>query len=153
MVRVVVALALAVLASCSPAPESPDAQVRAALAAIEAAAGARDVDALAVHVSDRYGDASGNDKRALLGVAALHFVRNQAVYTLTRIQSLELPEPGRADVRVLAALAGRPIPDAAALAALRADLYRFDVTLSEEEPGTWRISAARWQPATLSDFR
>jgi hypothetical protein len=148
-----VAVVALLLAGCSAEPDSPEAAVRATLAAIERAAGERDVDALGDHVSDAYRDAHRNEKREVVQLAALHLLRNQAVYTFSRIQSLEVDEPGRARVQALVALAGRPIPDAEALVTVRADLYRFDVRLAEEEPGVWRVVAADWKPATLSDFR
>jgi hypothetical protein len=147
------AIALVLALACASEPESEEQRVRATLAAIEAAAGARDAGAIGEHVSEAYRDARGNDKRDVLGVATLHLLRNQRVYTLSRVVSLELPEAGRAEARVLAALAGQPIPDPAALLTLRADLYQFDVTLREEERGTWRVTAAEWRPATLDDFQ
>lgn len=150
--RLLAVAALALL-SCSGEPPSPDAAVRATLAAIEASAGERDPDGLEEHISDSYADARGNDKRAVVGIAALHLLRNQAVYTFSRIQEVDTTEPGRAAVRALVALAGRPIRDAASLASVRADLYRFDVTLREEEPGAWRVISAAWHPASLADFR
>jgi hypothetical protein len=27
------------------------------------------------------------------------------------------------------------------------------VSLREEEPGVWRVTSARWRPASLDDFR
>ena len=144
--------ALALLA-CSGEPDSPEAAVRATLAAIEAAAGERDVDGVRSRISDAYADARGNDKAELVQVAAFHLLRNQAVYTLSRVRSVELGEPGSAQADVLVALAGKPIDDAEALLTVNADLYRFDVSLREEEPGTWRVTSSSWQPATLADFR
>jgi hypothetical protein len=150
MRKLVIALFLTL--SCSSGPESAEDAVRRTLGAIEAAAGARDAGEIRVHLSESYQDARGNDKQDVVGVAALHLVRNQAVYTLSRVASLELVAPDRAEVRVLAALAGQPIPDPAALLTLRADLYQFDVVLREEEPGVWRVTSADWRPATLADF-
>lgn len=146
------AAALILVLACSSAPESPEDAVRATLAAIETAAGERDAGEIGEHLSEAYRDARGNDKKDVLGVATLHLMRNQTVYTLSRIASLELVAPDRARARVLAALAGQPIPDPAALLTLRADLYQFDVTLREEEPGVWRVTSADWRPATLADF-
>jgi len=147
------ALALLLSLACSSQPESPEDAVRATLAAIEAAAGQRDAGAIGEHLSETYRDTDGNDKKQVLGVATLHLMRNKTVYTLSRVVSLELAEPGRAQVRVLAALAGQPIPDPSALPALRADLYQFDVALREEQPGVWRVSSADWRPASLADFQ
>jgi hypothetical protein len=150
--RKLVIAAILVLA-CSAEPPSPEDAVRETLAAIESAAGERDAGAIGEHVSEAYRDARGNDKRAVLALATLHLMRNQAVYTLSRVASLELVTPDRAEARVYAALAGQPIPDPAALLTLRADLYRFDVVLREEQPGVWRVDSASWRPATLADFQ
>ena len=147
------ATALVLLLACSSAPPSPEDAVRATLAAIEAAAGARDAGAIKPHLSEAYRDPNGNGRKDVLGIATVHLMRNQAVYTLSRITELELVAPDRAQVRVLAALAGQPIPDPAALARVRADLYQFDVTLREEEPGVWRVTSADWRPASLADFQ
>jgi len=150
--RLAFACLFALALACSSGPESPEDRVRATVAAIEAAAGARDAGELGEQISESYKDARGNTKKDVLGVVTLHLMRNQKVYTLSRILSIELAEPDRAQVRVLAALAGSPIPDPSALAGLRADLYEFDATLREEQPGTWRVTAADWHPATLADF-
>jgi len=144
--------ALALLA-CSGEPDSPDSAVRATLEALENAAGERDVDGVRARISDAYVDTRGNDKASLVQLAAFHLLRNQAVYTFSRIQTIDTSEPGAAQVQALVALAGRPIPDAAALATVNADLYRFDVRLREEEPDTWRVVASSWHPAALADFR
>jgi len=141
------------LVACSAEPESPEAAVRATLAAVETAADERDVDGVRARISDAYADARGNDKAEVVQVAAFHLLRNQAVYTLSRIQTIDTSEPGFAAVEMLVALAGSPIDDAEALLRVKADLYRFEVALREEEPGTWRVTAAAWQPATLADFR
>lgn len=147
--RRLAALALLVCA-CAPA-DAPETRVRAVLAALEAAVEARDVGAMKDALSPDYKDAQGNDRRAVLGMATAHFMRNQSVYVLSRIRSLEIPEPGFARADALVALAGVPIRDPLSLPGVNADLYRFDVRL-REEAGTWRIVSAAWQPATAADF-
>jgi hypothetical protein len=153
--RLLAAAASAALAfsACSSEPESPEAAVRATLAAIEAAAGERDVDGVRSRISDAYADSRGNDKAEVVQVAAFHLLRNQAVYTFSRIRSVDTSQPGSAQVDLVVALAGSPIDDGEALLTVNADLYRFEVALREEEPGTWRVTASKWQPATLADFR
>lgn len=144
--------ALALALGCSRGAESPEDQVRRVLAALEAAAEARDVGALKAHVSESYRDAQGNDRRAVLGLATAHFMRNSSVYVFARIGEVEIAQPGTARAEALVALAGTPIPDAAALPELHADLYRFDVTL-RDEGGDWRVTSAEWQPASAGDFK
>ena len=146
------ALAL-LLVVCRGEDSSPDAAVRRTLVALEAAARARDLSAVVEHVSEAYADERGNDRQAVRQIAAFHLLRNQSVHTLTRIRSLSFAQPGQAEVEALVAMAGTAIPDADVLATVRADLYRFDVTLREEQPGTWRVRSASWWPAALDDFR
>jgi len=145
-------LGAAVLA-CGGAEDTPEAAVRRTLAAIEAAAGARDPGAIAEHLSADYADPQGNDREAVRRIAAFHLLRKQSVHTLVRVREVAIPEPGRAEVDALVAMAGTEIPDADVLATVRADLYRFTVSLRAEEPGVWRVISATWHPATLEDFR
>jgi len=147
-----VVVALATLLACSGDSTTPEEQVRTALAAIEAAAEARDVGELKEHVSEAYADARGQDKRAVSGLAAFHFMRNQSVHLLTLVRDVELPTPGEARATALVAMAGRPIPGPEALAGLRADLYRFELELREED-GAWRVTGADWAPAAAEEFQ
>jgi hypothetical protein len=126
--------------------------VRVVLAALVEGARARDAAAMKEHVSEAYSDAQGNDKRAVVGLVALHFLQNQSVHLLTRVAEVSLATDGAAQATAFAALAGVPIESPEALVALRADLYRFDLTL-REEGDAWRVVSAQWRPAALADFR
>lgn len=137
--------------ACSPAADTPEDRVRSVLAALEAAAQSRDAAAMKEHVSEAYADTYGNDKRAVGGIVGLHLLRNQSIHLLTRVRSIAIAEPGRADVTALVAMAGTPIPSPELLPALRADLYRFDLEL-REEAGSWRITRAQWHPASIAEF-
>jgi hypothetical protein len=139
--------------ACGGERDTPEAAVRRTLAAIEEAAGAKDVGAIVEHVSPEYADPQGNDREAVRRIAAFHLLRNQSVHTLVRLREVTIAEPGRAEVDALVAMAGTEIPDADVLATVRADLYRFALALREEEPGVWRVSSATWHPATRDDFR
>lgn len=147
-----IALALLFALGCGGGEETPEEQVRKVMAALEAAAEARDVGALKEHLSESYKDPQGNDRRMVLGLATGHFMRNSSLYLLTRVKEVEIPEPGRARVDALIALAGTPIKDPEALLGVRADVYRFDVRLGDED-GAWRVTSAAWQPANAGDFQ
>jgi hypothetical protein len=142
---------LALALGCSEA-ETPEQRVREVLAALEEGAQQRDAGAIREHVSDGYSDGNGNDKRTVTQLVAFHLLQNQSVHLLTRVQGLEIPAPGQAQASVLVAMAGAPIDGPDALIALRADLYRFDFDLAEED-GDWRIRSAQWRPAAVEDFR
>lgn len=145
------AFALALSAGCGSSEETSEDQVRRVLSDLEAAAQARDVGAMKSCLSESYKDAQGNDRRTVLGMATGHFMRNKSVYVFSRIERIEIAEPGFARAEALVALAGRPVRDSSALPGVNADLYRFDLRLRDER-GTWRVTSAAWQPATLSDF-
>ena len=145
------AAAASLALACSEA-ETPEQRVRAVLAALEESAQQRDAGAIKQHVSDAYSDGNGNDKRAAIQLVAFHLLRNQSVHLLTRVQSLEIPAPAEAQASVLVAMAGTPIEGPEALLALRADLYRFDLSFREED-GDWRIRSASYRPAAVEDFR
>jgi hypothetical protein len=146
-----VTIAAIALPACSSDPESAETRIRALLAEMEAAAEAKELRPLKAVVSEQYADALGNDRRAIVQLLMFHFLRNQSIHLLTRVAAVDIPEPGRASVTVYVAMAGRPIPDTAALAQLRANLYRFDFSL-EELGESWQVAGAAWRPAEGRDF-
>jgi hypothetical protein len=144
------AMMAASAASCRSGDESPQAKIRATIARAEAFAEAKDLGGLKDLISDAYRDDAGQDKRAILGLLFVQFRRNESIHLLTRIDHVDV-QPTQATATVFNAMAGRPIVGAEDLPALRADLYRFDLTLVEER-GTWRVTKSVWRPAVLNDF-
>ena len=147
-----VLLAALALGACPAAPDSPEAQVRALFAEAESAAEDKDVADLKRLVSERYADASGNDRQAIAGLLTYNFLRNQTVHLLTRIHAIEFPEPTRSTATIFVAMGGAPILGVDELARVRADLYRFDFDLADEGAGSWRVTRAAWRRATADDF-
>jgi hypothetical protein len=136
--------------ACRSGEDSPGAKIRATIERAEAFTEAKDLGGLKDLVSDAYRDDAGQDKRAILGLLFVQFRRHESIHLLTRIDRLDI-QPAQAAVTVFTAMAGRPIPSASALPALRADLYRFDLTFTEEG-GVWRVASSKWRPADLNDF-
>lgn len=149
--RSVVLLVALLTAGCGDEPESPEAQVRAQIARAVEAAEARDTGALRAMVSDRYSDPDGRDKRAVEAILRLHFLRNQSVHLYTRVQSVTVSKPDRAEASMLVAMAGVPITSEVELPALRADLHRFDIDFALED-GSWRVQRAEWSRAELGEL-
>lgn len=144
------ALTVASAASCRSGDDSTDAKIRATIARAETLAEAKDLGGLKDLLSDAYHDDAGQDKRAIFGLLFLQFRRHESIHLLTHIDRIDV-RPPQATATVFAAMAGRPIAGADDLPSLRADLYRFDLTLVEEH-GTWRVAKSTWRPATLNDF-
>lgn len=138
--------------ACRAEPESPEAQVRTLIQRAEAAAEEKRVKALKQLVSESYSDGHGRDKEAIEGLLTYYFLRNQSIHLLTRVQSLEFPEPARCRATVFVAMAAKPIPNIDQLTRIRADLYRFDLSIRDEGSGDWRVTRAAWRHATAADF-
>lgn len=94
---------------CTSGEEGPEARLRRLFKDTERAAEEKDLRALKPFISDRYADAQGYDKEAVLSLLRYHFLRNESIHLLTRISSLNMPEPDTAEAVVLAAMAGEPI--------------------------------------------
>lgn len=143
-------LALLAAGACSD-DGSPEAQVRALIDAGVEAAEARSADDLGDLLHPDFRDHKGNDPASLRRLLTAWFFRHRNIHLLTRIETIELLSPSRAEVGLYAAMAGSAIGDAAALARLRARVYRFDLTLVRDDQ--WRVLEAAYSPARLADLQ
>jgi hypothetical protein len=147
-------LALLLLAPACKRALTPEEQVRAAIAAAEKAAEEKNLRALGEIVSERYSDGE-NDRPLMLGLMRLQFLRFPSIHLLVRVASVTFPQPAEAHAVAFVAMAALPIPGAADLTRMTADLYRFDLELADEGTrgkGPWRVRSARWAPARPADF-
>jgi hypothetical protein len=132
------------LAGCGSA-DPPEVRVRAVIDAAEAAAEARDVSALMDLVSPDYKDAEGRQPDELSRYLRGYFIANQSIHLLTRVESIEFPATGVAELALTVGMVGR---DAEAQSAwdLAADVYRIDLTLMDRE-GDWLVTHVDAKPA------
>jgi len=145
------ALVLA-LTACDGSSDSPETEIRALVAKAQTAAEERNARELRSLIAEDYIDAHSNDHKAIERLIRLHVFRNQSIHVFTRIQTIEFPEPERALVIVMAALAGRLVANADDLAGLNADLYRFDLELIRQGQDGWLVKHAAWERVQLADF-
>jgi hypothetical protein len=140
--RIAIVLMLGLCVAACGDSQSPEAQVRSTIAAIEAAAEARDVGDVMEHVSDQFRDAYGRDGRELSQYVRGYFIANQSIHLLSRIEHIEFPTADEARAKVMVGMVGR---DAAAANAwnLAAEVYDFDVTFMRED-GDWKVTHAKW---------
>jgi hypothetical protein len=146
------ALALGVVAAalgCGE-PRSPETEIRDAIERVTRAAEAGDAAAVREFISERYQDAQGHDRRTLGAYVAGQLVRRERRHLLTRVQRVDLREPGQASVRVVVGMAGRPIDPGET--GLRADVYGVDLELEDEGSGDWKVVWADWRPAPVTDL-
>ena len=125
--------------------------MRALLKRGEEAAEKKETGVLRQMISEKYADSQGQDKKAIEAILRYYFLRNESIHLLTRIQSIDFPQPQRAQAVVLVAMAGQPIAGAQELERLRADLHRFEITFVRENK-EWKVIRAEWRRAEVGDF-
>jgi hypothetical protein len=145
------AFCLPLLVSCSPAEDSPETQIRMLLERGETAAEKKQTGELRKMISEKYSDSQGQDKRAIEAILRYYFLRHESIHLLMRIQSIAFPQPAQAQAIVLVAMAGQPISGTQELERLRADLHRFEITLTSENK-EWKVTRAEWRRAEPGDF-
>ena len=143
-------LVLFVLVACGE-QQAPEEQVREFISNAKRAVEERDVIALDKLISDRYTDSGRRNRRALVGLTAGYFLRHKNIYLYTQIKDITFSAKEQARVNLYVAMAGTPVTGAQALIDLRADLFQFDLTLTNVD-GDWRLLNASWQRASMDDL-
>jgi len=133
--------AVLLVASCGT--DDPEARIRAALAAAEAAAEARDVGFFRDFVGSGYSDERGNDREQLLNTLRGYFIAHQKIEVVSRIDEIRLEGVDAAHAIVHAGLVGQRSGEPV-LGGLGGDLYRFEVELIRDG-GEWRMIGAKWE--------
>lgn len=131
-----------VLAGCGSS-DSPEAQVRKTIDAIEHAAEDRSVGGVAEHISNEFRDANSRDGKELSQYIRGYFIANQSVHLLTRVSTIEFPTSDEARAQITVAMVGREADEANAWN-LAGEIYDFDVTFRRED-GEWKVTYAKWK--------
>lgn len=145
--RIGTTLLLAALLGCGAPPATPEQEVRAALAALEAAAEAGDAGAFTELVSADYQDPYGHDREKLRAFVAFQLMRSgrgRELIVRVRDVRIEPSDPARAAVTLAVGLAG-------AGARLGAEVYAVDMDLAREADA-WRVSWAQWHATPATDL-
>ena len=147
---------LAVLAlagtSCKRKSTNPEMEVKAYVAKAEALVEARDLGGLKELIDPGYSDGKGLNKRRVISLLQLQFLRRQSIHLLIRILDLTVSDDQKeANVSLLVAMAGRALDSVDSLKGLRADLMRFNFRLVRDDD-EWRLQGSNWNRAKFSDF-
>lgn len=122
--------------------ETPDARVRAVIAAGEAAAEARDLSGILEHVAPAFRDAQGGGREELKQYLRGYLVTHPSVHLLTRIDGIEFPYRDLARVELTVGTLGAGATEAAGFD-LAAEVH--DVVLELQlEDDAWRVVRATW---------
>jgi hypothetical protein len=135
------ALAAVLLGGCGE-KGTPDAHVRAVIAAGEAAAEARDLGGILEHVSPAFRDGNGAGRDELKQYLRGYLVTHQSVHLLTSIESVEFPYRDFALVQLKVGTLGRETAAAGAFD-LAADIKDVVLELQLEDDG-WKVVRAAW---------
>jgi hypothetical protein len=146
------ALVLAALLAACGDDTSPEQQIRALVQTAQDAANEQDADALQELVAESYADPRGLTKADIDRTLALQMLRGGRPYVLLRVQELELGDPASAQLRVLAGLARVPVGGFEEMLRLSADVYVFELELANADASAWRVTSARWRPASAADL-
>jgi hypothetical protein len=142
--RIIGALVLLACLGCGATP-TPEQEVRAVLAALEAAAEAGRAGDFAELVSSSYEDSYGHDREKLRAFVAFHVMQSgRGRELIVRVRDVSFPEPERAAVTLAVGLAG-------AGSRLSAEVYAVDLDLAREDDA-WRVAWAQWRAAPATDL-
>jgi hypothetical protein len=130
------------LAGCAR-EASPEDEVRAVIAAAEAAAEERDASALFELVAPDYRDGRGNGEKEIRRLVRGYLITHQSIHLVTRVEEIEFPATDLARVRVTVGMLGQPAAGRSPWD-LAADVYEFDLVLARED-GDWRLTRAGWR--------
>lgn len=150
--RLAVGLWLLFLAGCGSEPDSPEAQVRTVINALQAAVERRSVKDAAAWIHPEYRDPRHANKREAVATLFAYLRRHRQIHLFTLVDALEVDSSHQsASVSVLVAMAGVPLTSLETVISVRADLYRFDLVLVHDG-GDWLIREAGWQRVRPGDL-
>jgi hypothetical protein len=132
---VLLSILLTVCCACSD-PQSPEAQVRAVIDAMQVAAETRDASDVMEFVAADFRSAEGQGFDDMQRYLRGYFLAHQSIHLLTRIEALEFPVAGEAQVRLSVGMAGRPLEAGAWELATKVE--ELDLVLRQTS-GQWQV--------------
>ena len=137
---------LGLLAGCGQEQQTPEQQIRQRIDALVEAVEARESLALNDFLHPDYADSRHPDRRTALRTLLGYLLRHRGIHLFTLVRSIDYVEDAQAaHVTVLVAMTGVPVESLETLVSLKADLYRFDVQLLNDDD--WQVRSAEWQRA------
>jgi hypothetical protein len=130
---------------------SPEDRVREVIEGAVEGAREHKVKKVVAIMSSRYADKEGRDRQALVDLVRAHILLRPNLYLVAHVSSVACEQPGQCDAQVLAAMASVPTKALSDLPKSQADIYRFDLSLVDED-GTWRVRTANWARASVKDL-
>ena len=147
-----VALVITQLSSCDDSTMTPEDEIRAFIKSAEEDAENRDPEELSNKLSPAFRDSRGNNRSQISKLMRGYFFKYRKIHLLTRIHEINLDSEDSATVTVFVAMASTEIVDSSILAGIRAEIYKFDLSLIKFD-NAWQIDSGKWQRASASDLQ
>ena len=142
-----VLLILALLTGCAD-DRGPEQRVRSFIDQVVASAEARAWRDFDAYLTTDFTDARGLTRQEALGVVMRYILGHRSIHIFHRVREIEVLDAHHARAVVLAALAGSPVSGPGDLAGVNADLYLFELDLTDAGDG-FQVSRGAWQPVGL----
>jgi hypothetical protein len=140
------------LTACNKPPTSAEDEIRQYIASGIEAAEQRNSGVLKDMIRDNYTDQKGYDKKQLVGLIRIYFLRNKSIYLFSRIKDIKITGNQNATVLLFVAMAGKQISDITQLSNYRASIYRFELQLFKPDD-EWLLERAKWARASATDMQ
>lgn len=148
----IILLASLLVAACDNKTTSPEDEIRQFINSGIAAAEQRNTGDLSGMIQENYSDQKGYDKKQLIGLIRIYFLRNKSIYLFSKIKDIQLSGNQNAKVELYVAMAGQQISDITLLSNYRASIYYFELQLIKPDD-EWLLEQARWKRATATDMQ
>lgn len=132
-------LTLSAIVGCAGEAEGPEAQVRAWIDEMHAAAEAKDRGDIVDRISPSYADARGNSRDDIEKTLRVYFLRQSRITVIPSVDEIRIIAGTAAEVSLTVAMAGTNN----SAFGLSADAYRFELEL-ESDGEDWKLISARW---------
>ncbi len=137
------------LCACGGGQDTPEDRIRTLIGGLQQSVQDESLKQAAGYLDPNYQDDHHANKAAALRSLFAYLRRHDAIHLFVRIASIDVaPQQQTAQAIVHVAMTGVPVESVDALFSIKADLYRFDLRL-EEQDGSWLIRHASWQRADM----
>jgi hypothetical protein len=138
--------------SCNKQTTSPEDEIRQFIASGIEHAEQRNSGELKDMIRDNYSDQKGYDKKQLVSLMRIYFLRNKSIYLLYKIKDIKITGNQNATVQLYVAMAGKQVSDITLLSNYRASIYRFELQLIKPDD-EWLLERAQWARASAIDMQ
>lgn len=135
-------LALSLLACSNNDDLSPEENVKIVINNIESAIEGRTASGVFEHVSDSFIDHRGNNRKALMRIARVYFLRHQNISLISTIQDIQLIDDTTVTVEAAVLMGGTG--SSGRLSELRADSQQVSAVFQLEKDN-WKLVSISWK--------